>query len=136
MGYWNIYVIVFYFYTSRNYSKLVTYRYLGLQGVRRKVQNNWFEGAQYPWKAVWTSDGETTLVWGYDDIITGQQSKIWSGFIEQHITSDVTFGIKQYIDITGDDIFAREKGYEIIFDTAKFWSSRLECIEEKNVMNY
>lgn len=110
--------------------KLVTYRYLGLQGARRKAQENGFEGAQYPWEAAWPSDGETTPVWGAADIITGQPTKIWSGFIEQHITSDVTFGIKQYIDVTGDSQFANEKGYEIIFDTAKFWASRVEWIEQ------
>lgn len=56
--------------------------------------------------------------------------KIWSGFIEQHITSDVAFGIKQYIDVTGDEAFEVEKAYEILIDTAKFWVSRLDYIQE------
>lgn len=106
--------------------KLVTYRYLGLDGAHKKAASNGYEGAQYPWEAANPADGEVTPVWGAADIVTGQATKIWSGFIEQHITSDVAFGVKQYIDVTGDDEFEVEKGYEILIDTAKFWTSRLE----------
>lgn len=109
--------------------KLVTYRYLGLAGAHKKAAANGYEGAQFPWEAAWPDDGETTPVWGAADIITGKPTKIWSGFIEQHITSDVTFGVKQYADVTKDQAFLDEKGYEIIFDTAKFWSSRLQWSE-------
>lgn len=111
---------------------LVTYRYLGLEGAHKKAAANGYVGAQYPWEAAWPSDGEVTPVWGAADIITGQATKIWSGFIEQHITSDVAFGVKQYIDATGDDVFAEQMGYEILLDTAKFWSSRLEYNEKKD----
>ncbi|MBP1045983.1 glycoside hydrolase family 65 protein [Enterococcus sp. BWM-S5] len=110
---------------------LVTYRYLGLEGAHKKALSNGFEGAQFPWEAAWPDDGETTPVWGAADIITGKPTKIWSGFIEQHITSDVTFGIKQFIDVTNNQQFAREKGYEVILDTAKFWASRLEWQEDR-----
>lgn len=106
--------------------KLVTYRYLGLDGAHKKAKINGYEGAQYPWEAANPADGEVTPVWGAADIITGQSTKIWSGFIEQHITSDVAFGVKQYIDVTGDHEFELEKGDEILIDTAKFWASRLE----------
>lgn len=106
--------------------KLVTYRYLGLDGAHKKATSNGYTGAQYPWEAAWPTDGEVTPVWGAADIVTGQATKIWSGFIEQHITSDVAFGVKQYIDVTGDHEFEVEKGYEILIDTAKFWASRLE----------
>lgn len=111
---------------------LVTYRYLGLDGAHKKAASNGYQGAQYPWEAAWPTDGEVTPVWGAADIVTGQATKIWSGFIEQHITSDVAFGVKQYLDVTGDLTFAREKGYEILIDTAKFWASRLEYNQEKD----
>lgn len=113
--------------------KLVTYRYLGLEGAHKKAAFNSYEGAQFPWEAAWPDDGETTPVWGAADIVTGEQTKIWSGFIEQHITSDVAFGVKQFIDVTGNTAWAREKGYEIIFDTAKFWNARLEWNSNKEL---
>ncbi|WP_034551933.1 glycoside hydrolase family 65 protein [Carnobacterium funditum] len=127
-----IFMLPYFTFTHPDIAKnLVTYRYLGLAGAHKKAKENGFEGAQFPWEAAWPDDGETTPIWGAADIVTGQQTKIWSGFIEQHITSDVTFGIKQYLDVTGDQKFAREKGFEVILDTAKFWASRLEWQEDK-----
>lgn len=113
--------------------RLVTYRYLGLEGAHKKASSNDYDGAQYPWEAAWPDDGEVTPVWGAADIVTGQPTKIWSGFIEQHITSDVAIGIKQYLDVTGDEKFARRRGYEILIDTAKFWASRLDYNEDKDI---
>ena len=106
--------------------KLLTYRYLGLSGAHKKAALNHYQGAQYPWESAWPSNGEVAPVWGAADIVTGKPTKIWSGFIEQHISSDVAFGVKQYIDATSDLRFAKFEGYEMIFDTAKFWVSRLE----------
>ena len=85
----------------------------------------------YPWEAAWPSDGEVTPVWGAVDIVTGKQTKIWSGFIEQHITSDISNAVWQYYMITGDEEFMNKCGYEILFDTARFWISRLEWNEDK-----
>ncbi|WP_056989003.1 glycoside hydrolase family 65 protein [Lacticaseibacillus camelliae] len=105
---------------------LVTYRYLGLHGARTKAADNGYRGAQYPWEAAWVDDGESTPVWGATDIVTGEATKIWSGFIEQHITADVAYGVEQYMRATDDEEFARTRGNEIIIDTARFWCSRLE----------
>ncbi len=126
-----IFMLPYFTYTHPNIAKkLVTYRYLGLDGAHKKAKSNGLDGAQYPWEAAWPTDGEVTPVWGAADILTGQATKIWSGFIEQHITSDVAFGVKQYLDVTGDTQFAQEKGFEILIDTAKFWASRLEYNQE------
>lgn len=129
-----IFMLPYFSFTHPEIAKsLVTYRYLGLDGAHKKAASNGYEGAQYPWEAAWPTDGEVTPVWGAADIVTGQATKIWSGFIEQHITSDVAFGVKQYLDVTGDQAFAQEKGYEILVDTAKFWASRLEYNADKDV---
>lgn len=110
---------------------LLEYRYKGLAGARKKAKENGYEGAMYPWEAAWPNDGEVTPVWGGVDIVTGKQTKIWTGFLEQHITSDIAYAIWQYYMITGDEEFMNNCGYEILFDTAKFWVSRLEWNEEK-----
>jgi hypothetical glycosyl hydrolase len=111
--------------------KLVKYRYLGLGGARRKAAANGFKGAQYPWESAWIDDGESTPAWGAADIITGKATKIWSGFIEQHITADVAYGMNEYINATQDHQFAEHFGYEVILDTARFWTSRVEWHEDK-----
>ncbi|MFF2909793.1 glycoside hydrolase family 65 protein [Paenibacillus sp. NPDC057934] len=126
-----IFILPFYIYSNPEIARsLLEYRYLGLEGARNKAKENGFAGAMYPWEAAWPSDGEVTPVWGAVDIVTGEQTKIWSGFIEQHITSDIAYAVWHYFRSTGDTDFMEKYGYEIIFDTAVFWASRLEWNEE------
>ncbi|RJG21990.1 glycoside hydrolase family 65 protein [Paenibacillus thiaminolyticus] len=125
-----IFILPFYIYSRPDVArKLLEYRYQGLEGARRKAKENGYEGAMYPWEAAWPTDGEVTPVWGAVDIVTGKQTKIWSGFIEQHITSDIAYAVWHYVQATGDRDFMDRCGYEMILDTAKFWASRLEWNE-------
>ena len=121
-----LFMLPYFIYSQPDTARsLLKYRYLGLEGAHHKARDNGYQGAQYPWEAAWPSDGETTPVWGAADIIKGTATKIWSGFIEQHITGDVAFAVQQYVGITDDQDFMKHFGYEIILDTAKFWASRL-----------
>ena len=105
---------------------LEEYRYLSLPGAHDKAARNGCEGAQFPWESAWLDDGEVTPEYMGTDIVTGQLIKVWSGFIEIHITADVAFGAWQYYVCTGDQDFMDRYGYELILDCAKFWASRLE----------
>lgn len=126
-----VFVLPYFIYTAPEIARsLEEYRWLGLAGAHRKAAENGYEGAQFPWEAAWIDDGEVTPVWGSADIITGMPIKIWSGFIEQHITADVAYGAWQYYTATGDQDFMDRCGYELILDTAKFWASRLEPGED------
>lgn len=122
-----IFMLPYYTFTMPDVAKkLLEYRYLGLEGAHKKAMANDYLGAQFPWEAAWPTDGETTPLWGSADIVTGKPMKIWSGFIEQHVTSDIVVAVMDYLNATDDQDFAKEMGYEIILDAAKFWSSRLE----------
>lgn len=128
-----IFILPFFIYSDPKIARtLLEYRFLGLEGARRKAKENGYEGAMYPWEVAWPSDGEVTPVWGAVDVVTGKQTKIWSGFIEQHITSDIAYAVWHYYQASGDQQFMDEYGYEMIFDTATFWSSRLEWNEENS----
>ncbi len=109
---------------------LEEYRYLSLPGAHAKAKHNGYQGAQFPWESAWLDDGEVTPEYMGTDIVTGQLIKVWSGFIEIHITSDVAFGVWQYYECTGDQDYMDKYGYELILDCAKFWSSRLEPGED------
>ncbi|EOS58856.1 glycoside hydrolase family 65 protein [Paenibacillus barengoltzii] len=127
-----IFILPFYIYSNPEIARsLLEYRYLGLEGARAKARQNGYAGAMYPWEAAWPSDGEVTPVWGAVDVVTGEQTKIWSGFIEQHITSDIAYAVWHYYQATGDRDFMNRCGFEMIFDTATFWASRLEWNEAK-----
>lgn len=106
--------------------KLLEYRYLLLPMAKEKAKANGFAGAQYPWESAWPKDGEVTPKWGVVNVLTGEPTRIWSGEKEQHITADVAYGICLYHAVTHDTDFMEKYGYEIIFETAEFWTSRVE----------
>lgn len=121
-----IFILPFFIYTfPETARRLLEYRYNTINGARKKAKDNGYEGAMYPWESAYTGE-EVTPVWGAVDIISGKATKIWSGFIEQHITSDIAFAVWQYYKITGDQEFMDQFGYEILFETATFWTSRLD----------
>lgn len=126
-----IFILPFFSYTLPEIARnLLIYRYNTINGARNKARNNGYEGAMYPWESAFTGE-EVTPVWGGVDIVTGDATKIWSGFIEQHISSDIAFAVWQYYMLTNDQSFMDHYGYEIIFETATFWQSRLEWDEGK-----
>ncbi|MCL2560405.1 MAG: hypothetical protein FWE07_07940, partial [Turicibacter sp.] len=125
-----IFILPYFIYQMPDVARsLLEYRYHTLGGAHKKARENGYMGAQFPWESAWMDDGEVTPVWGAADIVTGKSTKIWSGFIEQHITSDIAFATWQYFQITGDQDFMDQYGYELLMDTAKFWASRLEWCE-------
>ncbi|MBR0159682.1 MAG: glycoside hydrolase family 65 protein [Oscillospiraceae bacterium] len=122
-----IFLLPYYIFNQREIArKLEEYRYLSLPGAHSKAIHNGYQGAMFPWESAWLDDGEVTPEYQDVDIVTGLPIKVWSGFIEQHITADVAFGVWQYYTITGDQDYMDRYGYELIFDTARFWVSRLE----------
>lgn len=127
-----LFMLPFFTFTQPHIARsLLEYRYNTIKGARKKALENGYKGAMFPWESAWADDGEVTPVWGAVDINTGKSTKIWSGFIEQHITSDISFAIWQYYQVTGDEDFMNKYGYEILLDTGIFWSSRLQWNEEK-----
>lgn len=127
-----LFILPFFIYSNPEVAKsLLTYRYHGLVGARKKASENGYDGAMYPWEMAWPTDGEVTPLWGDIDIVTGERTQIWTGLIEQHISADIAFAVYQYENVTGDQEFMDQHGYEIVFDTARFWASRLEWNVEK-----
>lgn len=126
-----IFLLPYFIFTDPEAAKkLVEYRYLSLPGAHKKAKENGYDGAMFPWESAWLDDGETCPLYAGTDILTGTPIKVWSGIIEQHITADVAFGVWQYGIITDDEDFMQRCGYELIMDTAKFWTSRLEPGED------
>lgn len=127
-----VFLLPYYLYTQPEIARnLLEYRYMGLTGAREKAKEYGYEGAMYPWEAAWIDDGEVTPLYGPADVVTGKPLKYWTGLIEQHISADITFAVWQYYLASGDEKFMNRCGYEMIFDTARFWLSRLEWNEEK-----
>ena len=105
---------------------LLMYRYHRLEGARHKAQANGYEGAMFPWESTDTGE-ETTPQWS-DVQPDGSRIRIWTGDTEQHISTDISYGVWQYWQWTGDDEFFTRCGAEMILDTAVFWGSRVEAV--------
>jgi kojibiose phosphorylase len=56
----------------------------------------------------------------------GSRIRIWTGDNEQHISTDIAYAAMQFWQYTGDDLWFRLYGAELVLDTAVFWGSRVE----------
>lgn len=129
----DIFILPYWLYTEPSVARgLLEYRYHSLKGARKKAQENGYDGAMYPWESAWIDDGEVTPETGGTNVITGEPEKIITGHKEIHITGDVVYAVWHYYNMTGDDDFMEKMGYEIIFESARFWASRLEWNQERN----
>lgn len=126
-----IFILPYFLYTNPSIARsLLEYRYHTLDEARKKAQDHGYKGAMYPWESAFTGEEETPE-WAAVNIQTGKPTKVWSGLIEQHITADVAYAIWQYYCVTGDDDFMKKYGSEMLFETATFWTSRLEWDEDR-----
>lgn len=128
-----LFILPYFTYTHPEIARtLLEYRYHNLYGARLKAKEHGYEGAMYPWECAWVDDGEVTPLYMGADIVTGEITKIWTGLIEHHITADIVYAIDHYYKVTNDIDYMENYGYEIIFEAALFWASRLEYIEDRD----
>ena len=120
-----VFLLPFYIYTQPETAKaLILYRYNTLAGAMQNAQDNGFAGAQYAWESA-DSGVETTPKWTHDGV-----NRIWTGEEEIHITACVAYGVMTYLTATGDWDFIRDYGAEMLYQTSRFWISRLEHNQE------
>ncbi|MBC3194751.1 glycoside hydrolase family 65 protein [Pseudonocardia sp. C8] len=116
-----ILLLPFYLYTRPETARsLLCYRHHTLPGARALSAENGTRGARYAWEAAdtgreecprWTPDGK---------------DRFWTREEELHVTADVAYAVREYVAVTGDERFLLDAGAEILFETARFWVSRLE----------
>ncbi|MBN1595567.1 glycoside hydrolase family 65 protein [candidate division FCPU426 bacterium] len=116
---------------------LLIYRHQRLPAARENAKTRGFEGAMFPWESADTG-AEVTPEWHKD--LDGTIKKITTGLQEHHITADVAYALFQYFIATGDEDFMLRHGLEMLFETARFWTSRVSwnkkrgCYEIKNII--
>ena len=121
-----IFILPFFTLTQPDIARsLLTYRYHTLDGARRKAAHSGYKGAMFAWESAATGD-EMTPRWSILTDPYAEASRIWCRDREIHISADIAYAIWQYWQVTGDDIWLRDYGAEIILDTAVFWLSRVE----------
>lgn len=112
-----MYLLPFYLYTDPVSAKsLIGYRYWTLEGAKQNAQRYHCSGARYPWQSGLTGIEQCSM-WEYADN-------------EVHITADVAFGVMHYYFASGDEKFLFDEGIEILLETSKFWSERVDIGED------
>ena len=120
----DIFVVPYFTVTQPDLARShLAYRYHGLDGARRKAKRFGREGAFFAWESAATGD-EVTPEWSSP--AHGPPSRIWTGELEEHITSDVAFAANHYWRWSADDRFMVDQGVEIVAEGARYWSSRFE----------
>ncbi|HEX5295400.1 MAG TPA: glycosyl hydrolase family 65 protein [Streptosporangiaceae bacterium] len=120
-----VFMLPFFIYTQPETARaLLLYRYHTLGGARRNAAEGGFRGARYAWESADTG-AETTPKWTWDGA-----HRIWMGEEEIHVTSAVAYGLLAYVAATGDHALMTGYGAEILFETSRFWASRLEAMPD------
>jgi alpha,alpha-trehalose phosphorylase len=102
-----IYVLPFLIYTSPRIAKnLLTFRYKMLPQARARARQLGHRGAMFPWRT-----------------ISGEEASAYyaAGTAQYHINADIMYGLRKYVQATGDDSFLRDYGAEMLVETARLW---------------
>jgi len=117
-----IFILPFYIYNfpplARN---LLMYRYQTLPGAMKNAEKMGYLGAKYAWESATTGEDVTPR---FASKLEKTIRFIYTGTEEDHIVSDVIYGVERYFRVTGDEEFLLRYGLEMIFLTARFWASR------------
>lgn len=100
---------------------LVEYRISRLEEARERAAELSEKGALYPWRTI---DGRECSAF------------FPAGTAQFHINADIIWGLKSYMENTGDRMILREGGAEMLFETARFWAHFAHHTEGKGYCLY
>ncbi|MFH1541562.1 MAG: glycosyl hydrolase family 65 protein [bacterium] len=124
-----IFILPFYiFLFPEDAQRLLMYRYYTMPGAMQNALEMGYHGAKFAWESADTGLEMTPSHGLRED---GSAVKIFTGEEEHHIVSDVIYGMYNYVNATGDMDFLYDYGAEMIFQTARFWLSRVERRRER-----
>lgn len=119
-----IFIFPFFVYTNPVVARnMLYYRYYTLGAARKNAKREGLKGALFSWESADTGE-EVTPTWHKD--LDGRVIRIHTGEMECHIVGDVAYATYQYYLATGDEDFMKKAGLELIFESARFWASRVE----------
>lgn len=102
-----IYLLPFLTYTSPRIARnLLTFRYKMLTQARAHANELGHRGAMFPWRT-----------------INGEEASAYyaAGTAQYHINADIMYALRKYVQATGDELFLRDYGAEMLVETARLW---------------
>jgi alpha,alpha-trehalose phosphorylase len=103
------YLLPFLIYTSPRIAKnLLTFRYKMLPQARARARQLGHRGAMFPWRTISGEEASTYYA---------------AGTAQYHINADIMYGLRKYVQATGDEAFLQDCGAEMLVETARLWLS-------------
>jgi alpha,alpha-trehalose phosphorylase len=102
-----IYLLPFLTYTSPRIARnLLTFRHKMLPQARVRARQLGHRGAMFPWRT-----------------ISGEEASAYyaAGTAQYHINADIMYALRKYVRATGDELFLRTCGAEMLVETARLW---------------
>ena len=103
-----IYVLPCLTYTQPHVARrLLHFRYEMLDAARRRAGQLGHRGALFPWRT-----------------ISGEEASAYyaAGTAQYHINAAISYAVRQFVRVTGDQEFLAREGVEILVETARFWA--------------
>src|SRR6516162_2764005 len=103
-----IYLLPFLTYTSPRIARnLLAFRHKMLPQARARAQELGHRGAMFPWRT-----------------ISGEEASAYyaAGTAQYHINADIMYALRKYVQATGDELFMRDYGAEMLVETARLWA--------------
>jgi beta-phosphoglucomutase family hydrolase len=119
-----IFMLPFFLHTEPAFARnMLLYRHRTLDGARRRARELGYRGACYAWESTVTGDDVTPTKIRLRS--TGKEIPIFTGTQQIHITADIAYAVWRYWEATLDEEFLAGAGAEILYETARFWVSRM-----------
>ncbi|MFN2132337.1 MAG: hypothetical protein ACK2VD_17555 [Anaerolineae bacterium] len=97
---------------------MLEYRFHRLEAARHNAMINGYNGIQFPWQSGITGDEVTRVSAGGA-----------GGAGEQHVNMDVALAFIAYAQVSGDEVFARERTWPVVKGVAEWIESRVTRTE-------
>ncbi len=103
-----IYVLPFLAYTNPRVARaILKFRHDKLDHARKRARELGHRGALFPWRT-----------------INGDEASAYyaASTAQYHINADIMYGMRKYVEVTGDTAFLDEYGAEMLVETARLWA--------------
>jgi trehalose/maltose hydrolase-like predicted phosphorylase len=105
-------------------AKFIHYRIQTLPGAKRKAAEYGYRGAFFAWESQETGD-DACSDFNITDVFTGRPVRTYFKDKQIHISADIVYSIKKYVECTGDFSILTEGAMELILEASRFFLSYL-----------
>jgi trehalose/maltose hydrolase-like predicted phosphorylase len=105
-------------------AQFIRYRIQTLEGAKRKAAEYGYRGAFFAWESQETGD-DACSDFNVTDVFTGRPVRTYFRDKQVHISADIVYSIKRYIDFTDDFSILVDGAMELILEAARFYLSYL-----------